>query len=186
MALKEENFNGVAEKAVDNLDSSKLDLANEVSEEVEKEDKIVDINIGGVKKSKFRINGDDSSILELNLSDMNFANRLEKGYKNITNILVDVSKIAEDDSNLSDKLKRADHRMREQLDYIFDSNVSEICGKGGTMYDVTNGTYRFEHIIDSLTKLYSANANAEYKKLKARIQKHTEQYTKSNKSRKGK
>ena len=148
---------------------------------------VIDINIGGATKSKFRINGDDNAILELNLSDLNIADRLEKGYKNIHELLLDMSKLDTDNDNLSEELHKADKKMREQLDYIFDSNVSEVCCKSGTMYDVVDGKYRFEHIADSLTKLYSNNLNKEYQNLKSRIQKHTEQYVnKPNKSRKGK
>lgn len=147
------------------------------------DDKIIDLNLDGIQKQKFRINGDDNAILELNTSDLGIADRLEKGYK----VLVEeTKKIAEaDDENLTKVLAEADKVMREQLDYIFDSNVSEVCGKGGSMYDPVNGSFRFEHIINGLTKLYSDNLNNEYQKMKDRIQKHTGKYVGGNtKSRK--
>ena len=42
-------------------------------------DEIIDLNIDGIKKQRFRINGDPDSIIELNLSDLNIRERLEKG-----------------------------------------------------------------------------------------------------------
>lgn len=147
------------------------------------ENKIIDLNIDGIQKSQFRINGRDDSILELNISDLNIGERLEKGYENLQKELVRISELPEDDIDLVRELKKADEVMRKELDYIFDSNVSEICGKGGTMYDPINGSYRFEIIINALTKLYSDNLNEEYKKMKSRIQKHTKKYVgKSGKS----
>jgi len=144
---------------------------------------VIDLNIEGIKKTPFRINGRDDSILELNTSDLGIAERLEKGYENIQKELQRIAALGED-ADLSAELKKADKVMRDELDYIFDSNVSEVCGKGGTMYDPINGSYRFELIINALTNLYSTNLNDQYKKMKARIQKHTEKYvnTKSGKS----
>ena len=141
-------------------------------------DDIVDINIDGIKKQRFRINGDPKAIIELNLSDLNIYNRLEKGLKELQDTMSEIAKIPNDDEELSEKLQLADGKMREWIDYIFDSPVSEVVGKGGTMYDPFNGMFRYEHIIDGLTKLYTNNINAEYKKLRLRLQKHTDKYTK--------
>lgn len=145
---------------------------------------VVDLKIDGIKKTAFRINGDNNSILELNLSDLNLADRLKTGFDKIQEELTRISKLS-DDADATAELKKADKIMREQLDYIFDSNVSEVCGKGGSMYDVKDGSYRFEHILTALIKLYDKNINAEYEKMKKRIQKHTTKYVpKATKSHK--
>ena len=149
---------------------------------VKEENKILDLNISGIKKTSFRVNGDNDSILELNLSDLGIGERLEKGYANLQEIVQSLSKISDKDENFMSEFKKADEKMRKELDYIFDSNVSEVCGKGGTMYDLKNGEFRFESILNALTSLYTNNLNDEYNKTKARIQKHTGKYTKSGKS----
>ena len=144
----------------------------------------IDLNIDGIKRTSFRINGDNNSILELNLSDLELGNRLEEGYKKIQAELTKISDLPED-ADISAELKKADKFMREQLDYIFDSNVSEVCGKGGTMYDMKDGSYRFEHIITALLGLYKNNMNEEYERIKKRIEKHTGKYVpKATKSHK--
>lgn len=146
---------------------------------------IVDIDIEGIKKQRFRINGDSTAIIELNLSDLNTIDRMQEGMEKLEAEMTAIANLP-DDENLSDKLKEADVRMREYVDYIFDYPVSAVCVKKGTMYDPKNGMFTYEHIIDALTKLYTNNLNAEYKKLKSRVQKHTDKYTKPTKSTKKK
>lgn len=137
---------------------------------------IVDINLDGVTKQKFRINGDNNSIIELNLSDLGIVDRLEVGYKKLQDFVKDAAKVDVDSDNLSDDIKAIDKQMRDTIDYIFDSNVSEVCCKYGTMLDPKNGMYKFEVILDGLTKLYTDNLNSEYKKMKARIDATAKQY----------
>lgn len=145
---------------------------------------LIDLNIDGIKKTQFRINGRNDLILELNLSDIEIGNRLQEGYERIQESMKELSTLPEDADMLAE-LKKIDEQLRKELDYIFDSNVSEICGTGGAMYEVKNGEFRFESILNSLTKLYADNINEEYKKMKKRIQDHTSQYTgNSKKSRK--
>ena len=80
-------------------------------------------------------------------------------------------------SSIATLLKSIDEKMREDIDFIFDSNVSEMCAPKGTMYDPYNGQFRFEHIIEVLTTLYANNLTAEYKKMQDRVKKHTAKYT---------
>lgn len=145
---------------------------------VSNEDEIVDIELKELKKKRFRINGDSDKILELNISDMEIAERMETNYKKILDVMKSISDLNNEDEELTPKMKEADEQIREYLDAIFDSNVSEVCGTGGTMYDPINGTFRFEYIIETLANLYKNNLDAEFKKIKQRVQKHTDKYTK--------
>ena len=151
---------------------------------------IVDVDLSAIKKKKFRINGDNTKILELNVSDMGIVSRLDEAYPKLMDLqdkvanLADVDEGADDREKLSStakKLNEIDKEMRELLDNIFQSNVSEICGSEGSMYDPIDGTFRYEHIISTLVKLYENNLNAEFAKMKKNISKHTAKYTKSRK-----
>ena len=62
------------------------------------------------------------------------------------------------------------------MDYIFNSNVSELCAPDGSMYDPINGKFRFEHIIDTLAALYETDVSGEMNKLANRVKKHTDKY----------
>jgi len=135
---------------------------------------IIDINLDGIQKQRFRINGNPDAIIELDLSDLSIVDRLRAGLEQLQKEVVAISESKDIDD---DMLKEIDAKMRESIDYIFDYPVSAVCAKKGTMYDIKDGKFRYEIIIDGLTKLYQNNINEEYKKFQSRIKKHTDKYT---------
>ena len=149
-------------------------------------DNVVDINIDGISRTRFRINGDSNAIIELNLSDLGIVDRLKVGIDKLQKEMSEIAKIPEDKDNFSELMKQADTRMREYVDYIFDYPVSAVCAKNGTMYDPKNGKFRYETIIDALTNLYADNINAEYRKMESRMKKYTDKYTETPKGKKKK
>lgn len=156
---------------------------------------VQDLNLSAIRKKRFRIDGDNNRILELNVSDLNVLSRLRDTYPKLVKLsneaatnLPDVDESTEGDlieseafNKTIDTLKDIDKKMREYMDYIFDANVSEVCVQNGSMYDPFNGKLRFEHILDILTNLYETNLNAEFEKLSSRVKKHTAKYTKPRK-----
>ena len=147
-------------------------------------DDIIDINLDVATRTRFRINGDSNAIIELNLSDLGILDRLKSGVEKLNKEMSEIANIPDDDENLSEKMKQADQRMREYVDYIFDYPVSAVCAKYGTMYDPKDGKFRYETILDSLTNLYADNINAEYRKMENRMKKYTDKYTKPAKGKK--
>ena len=147
-----------------------------LNDETKTPDEIIDLNLDSVKRSRFRINGNNDAIIELNLSDLGIVDRLKVGMEKLTQAMNEIAAIPSDDDNISEVMKQADQKMREYVDYIFDYPVSAVCAKHGTMYDPKDGKFRYEAIIDGLTKLYEENINAEYQKLQARLSKHTAKY----------
>jgi len=148
------------------------------------EDDIIDIDLSAIKKKRFRINGDFTKMLELNVSDMNIVVRLQKALNELKTLQDEASQVAIDTDNTEEALEKMaqslsviDAKMRELIDFIFDSNVSEVCASDGSMYDSFNGTFRYEHIIETLTALYENNISSEYKKMQAKISKKTSKYT---------
>ena len=137
-------------------------------------EKIIDINLEGIQKQRFRINGNSDAIIELDLSDLSIVDRLKAGLEQLQKEVVAISEAKDIDE---DMLKEIDAKMRESIDYIFDYPVSAVCANKGTMYDIKDGKFRYEIIIDGLTKLYQNNINEEYKKFQSRIKKHTDKYT---------
>ena len=144
-----------------------------------------DIDLSEIRKKCFRINNDNSKILELNISDMNTIVRLNEDYPKLMD-LARSAVIEQNDSEksteeelaaMSDLIKKIDNEMRELIDHIFDSNVSELCASDGSMYDLFNGKFRFEYIIEKIASLYGENISKELKSVTKRIQKHTGKYT---------
>ena len=152
-------------------------------------EEIKDISLSS--KKSYRIDGDNSRIIYLDTSDMNILVRMNETYPEIQKLAVEAadkivaSKVGDDDSPLNDIseiLKEIDKRMREKLNYIFASDIADICEPKGNMYDPVGGEFRFEHIIEALSTLYADNITGEFKKMQERVKKHTAKYT--NKLRK--
>lgn len=152
------------------------------------EPEVVDVNLGFVEKRKFRINGDYNRMLELNVSDLNIATRLKTGYPKLQELLAEaqqkITGIPDTDDSfeelgkVADALTEIDKKMRETIDYIFDTNASEVCAPSGNMYDPVGGEFRFMHIIDVVSKLYTNGLDEEFKKVKNRVETKTSKYTK--------
>lgn len=146
-----------------------------------------DIDLSETRKKRFRINGDNSKILEINVADMNTIVRLQEDYPKLMNLAQkviaikedkDSEEVSEDELNrMADTIKSIDTEMRNLVDHIFNTNVSEVCASDGSMYDLFNGIFRFERIIDKIGALYSDNLSKEIKAVSARVQKHTSKYT---------
>lgn len=81
----------------------------------------------------------------------------------------DEEKAEANSQKLIEAMREADIKMRGIVDYIFSAPVSEVCAPDGYMFDLFEGQLRFEYIINAITKLYANNINAEYFKLKSRI-----------------
>ena len=151
---------------------------------------IQDIDLSETRRKRFRIDGDNDRILELNTSDMGIIKRLNDLLPKLKSLQTDAAKelVFGDDMSdedgmrvASDVLTRIDSDMRDIVDEIFDSNVSEVCAPEGSMYDPFNGKFRYEHIIETLVKLYEDNIKEETQKVAERVNKHTNKYTKRKK-----
>ena len=155
-------------------------------------------NISLSTKKTFTIDGDLKRTIQLDISDMNIVVRIDEVYPDIRKLAVDahdrianakVQKVEgdSDDSPLEDistVLKDIDRQMREKVDYIFASEVCDICYPNENMYDVVGGEWRFEHLLDVLTTLYANNIKAEWKKMQDRVKKHTAKYTSGRRNKK--
>lgn len=143
-------------------------------------DKIIDVDLSVTRNKRFRIDGDDDRIIELNTSDMTILNRINDADKKLRELAdyatFDVEDTAENQEEAIVKLINTDKQMREIIDYLFNSKVADICAPNGSMYDPFNGKYRFEHILETLFALYEKNINDEYKKMKKNVEKHTNKY----------
>lgn len=154
---------------------------------INNEEEIIDLQLETVKKKKFRINGDSSKILELNTSDVGIVSRLSKMYPKLQKLAEDsmtftATELADNTEEglhkFADKLDTIDAKMSELIDELFDANVSETCKDGGRMYDLFDGMFRFEHIINTLSKLYEQSFESDFSKMRQRIDKHTGKYIK--------
>lgn len=165
-------------------------------------DDIVDVEFTAIKKQRFRFNGDNNKILELNTRDLGISSRLVEAYTNLNKLMSEVSDTLSDvpgidednddeleltdeqNTKIVDSLKRLDESMRKEIDYLFDAPVSAVLGDTGSMYDPIGGVFRYEHIIDKLTQLYENDLDREFFSLKQRVADRTSKYTRVKKATK--
>ena len=155
----------------------------DVSSKPISEEGIVDIDLSETRKKKFRLDGDNNRIIELNTSDAGILSRLEKLYPKLQKLAQNASKSVaiegeEENDETSKILSNIDTQMRKYIDEIFDSPVSEKGAPNGTMCDPFNGKFRFEILLEKLLKLYGDNFTNEFNKMTKRMKKHTKKYTK--------
>ena len=188
-------------KSTNSKEEEIKDVKDEVIETtIPQNNDVVDITISSIKKQRFRINGDNNKILELNTSDMGIVTRLSELYPKLQTLADKASVIGSDDdvdfedsegfknqlNKIGGQLKEIDEGMREYIDELFQSNVSEICAPFGNMYDIVNGQFRYDNIIDTIAGLYEANIEKETKALKDRLAKKTAKYTAQDRKRSSK
>lgn len=148
---------------------------------------IIDIDLSEIKKQRYRIDGDNNRILELNVQDMNMPSRFFETQKELEKITADwAEKISswgddlDDEINqqIADDIKNLDKELRAKLDYIFDTNISEITAPHGSMFDFIHGMFRFEYILDTISKLYNDTIANETKLMLNNMAKYTSKYQK--------
>ncbi len=150
----------------------------------EENKQVQDISFPETRKERFRIDGDNNRIVELNTSDMGIVKRIGKimpklnKLANVATLMVPEDATEEEGMNMiGDKIAEIDMQMRSLINELFDSEVDVACAPDGTMFDMFNGRFRFELIIERLGKLYGDNFEREIGKVNKRIDKHTNKYT---------
>lgn len=148
-------------------------------------DDIIDIDLKATARRKFRIDGDNSRLVELDPSDISIVTRIEEAdsaFKECINQLQELANAkTETDEELYEtgrKFKEIDQQMRQLVDNIFQSNVSEVCAPTGSMYDPIKGKFRYEYIIEALLNFYQGNIQKEFKEMNNRVSRRTSKYTK--------
>ena len=149
----------------------------------------LNINLSEARKKRYTIDGDENRVLEFDPTDLGLLVRIEEVEPAILDA---VSKFgeAQADANYEDnetikemakRLKELDLFIRERLDYLFDTNFSEVCAPHGTMLDPVNGEMRFTYLLDVFATLYGEELSKALKKRNDTMKKHTKKYVKNAK-----
>lgn len=150
----------------------------------DKNEKPIDLELDVARKQRFRLNGDNSKIVELNPHDTDIVNRLDEAYPKIADAMEKLANLDADSETFKKDILACDKAIRDQIDYIFDSPVSAVCVSSGRMYDLYNGEFAYEKVIMTLSKVYAEEFESEYKKLKNRVKNRASNYI--NKGKKSK
>ena len=151
--------------------------------------KVIDLNLP-IEKQAFRFGQDDNRIVWINTSDLGFVERLPISYEKLTELQGKVAEVTDgvnkdaeevDDvmsslATLGSRLKALDAEMREVIDELFQAPVSAAAAPDGSMYDLYNGSPRYEIIITALIEQFGTRYTDEFKKVKEKVNQRTAKY----------
>ena len=145
----------------------------------------IDLDLSATRKKRIRIDGDDNRIIEINTADMNIVRRLDvlsDRMNKLSDKFIDIkfgNKPEGEEPSIEDTKEAIhviDRELRDIIDELFQSKVSDICAPDGTMWDMFNGSFRYEIILEQLLSLYADNIQVETKKTRERLHKYTDKY----------
>jgi len=144
------------------------------------------LNIDDGKK-RFTINNDPNRVIEFQPSDINLYSRLVDAQKNITKIANDMPDdlkkgIDENDDEVLERfaklLSDLDKKVKEQIDFLFGSNVSDIVFESASSLSVVNGKFFVERFLEAVTPILDREITEVTQQSEKRINKHIGKYSK--------
>ena len=130
----------------------------------------------GIKE--FDINGDKNKIIRIDTTDINLGQRIEKAQKELEKIAKKyeiVVKSGKLEKKPFEVMTKYDKLVREQIDYMFDSPVSEIVFGNTNSLSVCGGNPLFENFLNAILPEIENDINEEQKNSAKRIEKYTSQ-----------
>lgn len=129
---------------------------------------------------EFTINGDENKVLRVNTSDLNLAKRAKKAQKELSLIADECMNIDENmsiDESIA-KLDALDTKVKNTVDYIFNSNASDIVFGEMSSVSICDGQPVFQNFLDAIIPEIEKDTQAEIKKSQRNIKKYTSQVKK--------
>lgn len=124
---------------------------------------------------------EELGVVYINPNDFNILDRLDQVKKNIADYKVD-----EKEDITTDRVKELDKLMREQVDYLFDYNVSDMVFKNQHSLSTLQGVTFVERLINALTPVIKQIVEKETENSTKRMSKYIAPYAQNHKSKSGK
>lgn len=115
------------------------------------------------------INGDESKVITFNPCDTTIINRFYETEKKINE---NISIL--DNSNYEDVLK-IDKFIKEQIDYIFNANISSVVFGETSCLAVSGGKYVFQSFLETLLQYVGKELEKEGKRITKNVQAYKKQ-----------
>lgn len=128
---------------------------------------------------EFTINGDPTRVIKFNPSDISIIERAQKVRKEISEEVKSLDNLKiEDEEELANAVNKVNEIVKEKINYIFGSDVSDIAFGLQSPIASANGVTLAERFISAVLPIIQKEIEEEDKKSKARISKYTERYHK--------
>lgn len=126
--------------------------------------------------------GTELGILEFYPTDVNLPYRLKEGWKNIEKLLNEAgercSAIKDDNAEtFAVELKELDEQVKTQMDYIFDTNISEVFGNTNFLTPTKSG-FLIENIMNGIIPFIEKEIKAAQASTAKHVNKYTQRYHK--------
>ena len=127
-------------------------------------------------------NGKLLGVITIYPNDFNLGKRAKDAEKNILTLLEKAELIANDESrsneDIANDIYDLDCKIKEQLDYMFNSNVSETVFKGLNCLNLNKGKYFAERFLEMIVPVITKELEASAKASSNRIDKYSSQASK--------
>lgn len=120
---------------------------------------------------EYSINGDESRILRINTSDMNFITRMNKAEKELQKIADKCNSATAE--NAIETLSYLDNEVRKQINYVFDGDVSDIIFGNTNCISISGGKPIFENFLEAVLPIIKEDISTEQKKIERKVSKYT-------------
>lgn len=137
----------------------------------------------GIKKYEIEDeNGDLLGVIRIDPKDLNMLVRCEEVEKNVLALIESVDKIVETEEleTAEKKVIEIDEKIKEQLNYLFDYDVSSVIFGNRHCLNTNHGIPFIQRFMDMIIPVVENVVKKENKESRERISKYTKQYGKQS------
>ena len=127
---------------------------------------------------EYSINGDESKVIRINTTDFAIFDRLKKAMKQIDDIAKEYENVApKTDAEANDLFVSADKKVREQINYIFDSDVPTVAFGNANCFTVvlSNMQPLFYNCLNAIVPVIKKDLEKVMSKSNKNVSKYTSQ-----------
>lgn len=117
---------------------------------------------------RLAINGDENRVIVVNPTDVGIIKRYREKFP-------EIEKLSPDTENYEEAVNILDKKVREFVDYIIGSPVSETVFGETNCLSIAGGQTVFENFLTAYMEYMKPEIKAEYERSKKRIEKYTKQ-----------
>ncbi len=121
------------------------------------------------------INGDKTKVIKFNPCDYELIKRAEGLYERLDKAF---KEIENKDADILDKISEKDAVVRREIDFLLNSDVSNIVFGKTNCLSISNGKYIFENFLTALMKYIEESIKEEEQKSNDIVKKYVEQVKK--------
>ena len=120
-------------------------------------------------------NGTVLGKFEMNPADVELVKRYEHVAESVSHIADDL----DDSKDIVDIVKEMEEKLNKQIDYLFNSNVSQSFFSITSPFTVlANGEFFVENVLNAIGKLIEEETGKRFEKVQTKIGKYTSKYHK--------